>query len=485
MDPPSLWLDDQWVAIAVRKMSPGVFLQLKPAVPIGFAAVEAGLARLFPDPEWPLQRFPVLCSLAQLPLIALLVLRLTKRRALAFVAAALLLLDPMGATYAVTVKQYASDGLATVLLLLVGLPLLEQWRLRTAALTAAVALVAILFSFPSCFVSVPLLNLAALAALRSRRSSADRRWWGLGVVVAFDVALLLAYLFLFRHQSDEAMKAYWARNFIPLDSPRAALEFLSHTGWLGLRAALPAALSPLLVLAPVGLLSLALDRSLRSTALLRAAVILGLLSAAALRLYPVATGRTDLFVHPVILILICVGLNAVTRWKPISRVADALLCIAALAALWQIGTPSNYVARDDARIVRALQAEARPEDAVIIYPHAVFAVGYYASWPVEFVRWPEYAHGFDVRVRRPRTLSLLGHRNFVRRPRAFRPLIEEFLATRPPRVLYVGTHLDPSTHRAIQRAIGDAGYALAEREDAPAAQLLVYLPRGARERSGP
>jgi hypothetical protein len=477
IDPPSLWLDDQWVALIARKMSLGQFVGTAPPIPIGFAVVEAGFARWLRDPEWPLQLFPVLCSVAQLPLIALLVLRVTKRSALALLAAALVLLDPIATTYAVTVKQYAGDGLATLVLLLVGLPLLRAWSQRRAFQTLAAGLVAVLFSLPSCFVSFPILNLAGLASLWRRRRTGEPRGSELVVVLAFDLALLFAYFFLFRHQSHEAMDAYWKRNFVPVDSLGAAWSFLSGRGWLGLRVSLPEALGPLVALAPVGLLHMSLTRSLRSAAALLALVFGGLLVASALRIYPVATGRTDLFLHPLIFVLICTGVHALTRHARLARLADAALCIAIVAALWHFGRPSGYPERNDAGIVRALHTEARPEDAVIVYPHGAFAVGYYSSWPLDFVPSAAYAHGFDVRILRPNTLSLPGYRDFTKRPRAYAPLIRRFLAGRPPRVLYAGTHLDPSAHRSIQRAIVGAGYALTERRDAPMAQLLVYVPR--------
>jgi hypothetical protein len=87
-------LDDQWVAIIVRKMSMQEILQYLPVVPTGFLAILVSFGRWFDDPEWPLQVFPTLCGVAQIPLLGVLVARLTGRGSLGFVAACLSVVSP-------------------------------------------------------------------------------------------------------------------------------------------------------------------------------------------------------------------------------------------------------------------------------------------------------------------------------------------------------------------------------------------------------
>ena len=78
LDPASLWLDDQWVGIVVGQIDWRQYLELRPPVPIGFVAVEAWVAAVSSDPEWPLQIVPFLSTLAVVPLLSVLVTRWTR-----------------------------------------------------------------------------------------------------------------------------------------------------------------------------------------------------------------------------------------------------------------------------------------------------------------------------------------------------------------------------------------------------------------------
>ena len=74
-----------------------------------------GLYALLPDPEWSLQLLPFACGLAAIPVMALVVLNLTRDHGLALLAAAATAMNPLLAYYAVYVHQYSFDFLLTAL----------------------------------------------------------------------------------------------------------------------------------------------------------------------------------------------------------------------------------------------------------------------------------------------------------------------------------------------------------------------------------
>ena len=482
LDPPSLWLDDQWVAIVVSKMTWRQFIQLRPPVPIGFVAVLKLLASFLSDPEWPLQVFPAACSILQLPLLALLVVRATGRRSLGLLAAALLLVNPTVGTYAVRVKPFASDSLITILILLAGLPLLQRWTARRAVVVAATGIVALLFSFTSAFVSLPLLNLAVARRLLQGKDKAVR-WRAISIGLAFNAAALLLYCVLLRGQSNDAMKAFWADFFLPLESAGAAFAFL-YSQVLGalIGGAFPGPgwfLAGLLLIPPCAILIR--EPATRNSVMLFPLFYCSLAAASALHVYPVGTGRTDIFSYPITLLLLCLGLHVLTPWIGLGKYAGMVFVVLALVVVMRYGAASAYKKPcDDAQLVASLQRLAQDDDAVVIYPHGSFAVGYYSEWPMQIRPWDQYTHGFEVQFERQPTLTLRGYTDLPTNPERLGADLDRLLAARHQRIFYLAAYFHLPAHKFVHERIERAGYQAVDNIKAPPAQLIEYNAKSAR-----
>jgi hypothetical protein len=127
----------------------------------------------------------------------------------------------------------------------------------------------------------------------------------------------------------------------------------------------------------------------------------------ALHMYPLGGERTDIFSFPVTIVLFCAGLHAVTGWHRATR-AVAVAVAVALVVLGLAQPPGSiyFDVEHDSDIVRELQARARDNDAIVLYPSAGFIVGYYGDWPVSIQRTDLIMQGYDVALRRPGSLTL-------------------------------------------------------------------------------
>ena len=488
-DPASLYLDDEWVGIVVRRMSYADFLRLKPPVPLGFVALEKLISGVSSDPEWPLQLVPMLCGLVQVSLTAVLALAITKERSAAIVAGAFAAASPMSIELSVRVKQYALDGLIVTALLLVGAPLLRRWVAGRAWAVALGAGASSLFSFPSVFVSVPLLHLAWLRYVWSRPgrtlSAAS-----LAAVLSLDVALALVWATLLRGQSSPAMNQYWQSSFMPT-ALGPAVEFLCDRGWIAVASAFPPLLAPATVLIPLGLAVMAMRPQHRALAALLALVPMQLVVASALRLYPLGTGRTDCFAHPVFILCAAYGFSAVTDWmrRGVRRVWEAsaaesgavlVFTAGAVVTVLAASVPAAYPVSGDAQVVRVGADLLRPGDGLIVYPHGSIGVGYYGPWPLRLTPWPAYAHNFHVVLDRPNTVTLSPYEAYWTDPFRLGAELQAFLTGSHARVVYIAaSFVHPAVHRFIVTQLLARGYRIEQARGAGYSEVLLFVaPNG-------
>jgi hypothetical protein len=459
LDPQTLWADDIWVAALASLDSLWTAVGSPAPVPPGFLAAQWLARRVMPDLEIGLQALPFVCGLAVPLVVFAIVARITSSHALGLVALAVASLDPLAAQVSVFAKQYTLDALLTAALL--WLAVRASARPASPPATLALAgLAAAPFSFPSLFLSMASVHVATLRLVVER---AGRRAIGRAVAIAaaFDVLLGLWYLIGLRPRVGPSMVRGWLHGFMPSDSLASAWEFVAGTALALVDQALPGAVAVAAPLVLVGLLWLLARQEWRWTGLVIAAVYVGLLLAAALRLYPVATGyagRVVLFSDGLLVCLAVIGLHALTRLVAWRSAANAATAAAAMMLVVAAPARVEYFEHDHARFVDALRARAAPDDVVVLNARAAHLVAAYGQWPVRLV--PDgSAERFHMRVERPRTLTLRPAPEGAIAPEAFVELRALLLEAQPRRVFFFTTRRD---FDSVLDVFDQMGYELVE-----------------------
>ena len=443
-NPESLWSDDLVYAAIIRSQDLWSMITAPIHVAPGPFLIWRGLYALFPDPEWSLQLLPFACGIASIPVMALVVWSVTHDYGLAILAAALTALNPLLAHYTVFVHQYPFDFLVTALFLLAAALLVRNHNDVDPRLFGWVALgggLAAFFSVTSVFTSFPAVNLGAALAARGWRRDRMRTVRILLSAVAYNVAVLAAYLFL-SARSNAIMRSDFATGFMPLTSVDAAWAFFIRNGCRLLELGLPSwgqgeLTSPVTFSWPLPLLALGLvwllaRRSTRFLGLVVLGFYAAFVTASALQIYPLGTGRADIFAFPLSICLFTVGVHLATQALPVRRLIR--LAAAILVMVMALVRPLHveYFNVNDVHLVDHLSANLQPEDSLILSPSGTFLVAFYGDWPVTITATDRRGNGTMATIGRNRTHYLFRGPSEV-------PSVERFMAeSRPERVWYVG-----------------------------------------------
>ena len=444
-NPESLWADDLVYAAIVRSQDLWSMLTVPIHLAPGPFLIWRGLYALFPDPEWSLQLLPFACGIASIPVMALVVHSVTRDYGLAILAAALTALNPLLAHYTVFVHQYPFVFLVTALFLLAAAHVLrnpDAFSLRLFGWMTLGGGVAAFFSVTSVFISFPTVNLGAALALRGWRRDRARTIRILLSAVAFNAAVLAAYLFL-RARSNEIVRGgRFSAGFMPLMSVDSAWDFLARNGRRMLELGLPSwgqgeLTNPVTFSWPLPFLALGLvwllaRRPTRFLGLVILAFYAAFVTSSALQIYPLGTGRTDIFAFPLSICLFAVGLHLATQALPVRRLIRLAVAILVMAVAVTRPLHVEYFDVDDVHLVDDLTANLQPEDSLILSPTGAFLVAFYGDWPVTISATDRHSHGTMATIGRDRTHYLFRGPSEV-------PSVERFMAeSRPERVWYVG-----------------------------------------------
>ncbi len=215
----SLWLDELALVrnVAERQLNellfhPLDFLQLAPP---GFLAVSRILWTVIPDQDWVLRIVPFLASVATLPVVYFIGLRVMTRSA-AVSAVALIAFSPSLIVLGGIVKQYSLDVFVTVTILYGALVLLDgasesRARLATFGLIGGTLL---LFSFPAVIVAFALMLFLAIRWYASGREGWLGRTVSVGIPLGAGAVLATAHGLRMRSTANNALlEEYWEAGF--------------------------------------------------------------------------------------------------------------------------------------------------------------------------------------------------------------------------------------------------------------------------------
>ena len=286
--------------------------------------------------------------------------------------------------------------------LFAGTSRVDPGRFAKVALAAGIAP---LFSVPSVFISASIMHVGALGAIRDWRLNRSRALRLLGATAAYDLAVLACY-FLLRNRTNERVRGgIFAHGFMPLDSLSEAGSFLATNGLRVLEMGQSGVWLPFIGLGCFWLLA---HRPWRTLGLVVVGFYAAFVLASALDVYPLGTGRPDIFAFPVGILCLASGVHLATAALPaarLSRLAIAATVVTA-ALVWPPAADYRRNVRNDDPLVEALAANEGPNDGVIMTWSAGFLSAFYGEWSFETAAYDQAANAPLVRFDRPNTLHL-------------------------------------------------------------------------------
>ncbi len=256
----------------------------------------------------------------------------------------------------------------------------------------------------------------------------------------YNAITLLAYVLL-RGRSNARVMADFRAGFIDVSSVGSAWAFLTEQGRALIEASLPSwravenwnpeTVSWPLPLVGLGLVWMLARRQTRPFGLVTAGFYAAFFVASSLAIYPLGTGRTDIFAFPVAICLFVLGIHAVTAWLPRASLARAVIGLSAAAFALAQPIRAEYWPVNDVHLVRYLTAAAAPGDGVIPSPSGANLTAFYGEWPVVLSETTSRANAVQTEVVRDLTLHLPSRT-------APGPLVARFVSdASPPRIWYV------------------------------------------------
>lgn len=334
----SLWVDEAWLALNLidRPLSGlTTTLDFQQAAPPGFVLIEGLTTRALGYSEYALRLFPLACGLISIPVFAWLARRILSTTAAAPFAILLFVVSDGLIYYSSEVKPYETDVAVAVCFLGAGILLTEEEVGRTRALLIAVGgLVLITLSFAAVFVVAAVAGVLTVRLLSNRRRQLFSPA-SLAVLLWGSAAIGIAIFGLTRGRPvrESFGDSGWFLGVGGSSSPLHAVNVMgtAFATAIGLPQQRPFShIEKLgLVCAVVGAIAL-LRRSPTRFSMLIAPFAL-LLAASAAHLYPIVQ-RTELFLVPVVVLLIAEGVAEVVRWSPRRAQAPIALLLATILA---------------------------------------------------------------------------------------------------------------------------------------------------------
>jgi len=491
LNPNSLWLDDQWVATLIKNESWIDILSIHAPVPVGFLIIIKFFHSIINDPELSLQIFPFLCGLIQIPIIAILGKQLTKKHSIGLLMAFLLVCSPEISTYSLRVKSYTLDSLITICLILAQVSWLKNNNFIHYRRFCIISTVAIFFSFTSVLVSFILINISVVLDY----AKVKKTKYIFTYTIGYNILIFLSYYFLIRHQSNPITKEYWATAFLNLKEFKPFVAFITNNFSSIFTNSIHPDLHYILALFPIGLICLILNKYTRNIGIFVIAYYFVFLALSGLQIYPMGGVRTDIFSYPVVIIMVGLGcnmtiihcielllkivrgsreVNSVIQLNYLLKFADFIFLLTViLCSMCFISTRINdrysYVSNEDKKAVLYLNDNLPDNSGLIIYPHAMWAMGYYGRWEYDNIYGLKnnvgVGHNFDTHLKRDNTLNfstLIDGMSFEKNYKIYTDIINKFLENELDNIFLIITSPSGIILNPILSAIDVYNYKIVE-----------------------
>ena len=389
----SLWIDEVMLTLnIIHRSFVGLAqpLDYHQGAPLGFLFIQKLLTVLFGNRDYVLRIFPLLCGLSSIWVMYELAKRVLVERVAVFAAVLLFAVSDRLIYYASEAKQYSSDVLICLVLLLAIVCCLDRnLSRRDLALLAVVGAAALWLSHPALFI------LAGAGCALSAHFIWRRNWRGtlsIGCVAGFWLVnfIVLYFVALRELSANDALLAYWNKTFMPLppwrewqwfvDTFRSVLDVP-----MGLARSSAIFLTSAIFLA-IGIISLCLRRWQLGLMLLLP--ILLTLIASALHKYPFSH-RLLLFLVPIVFLMVAEAVGRIYSLFVILKLPQmglplALMALTPLAyrpsyEAWRHLSAPRFVV-EIKPMMAYLSAHRRENDAVYINYDAAPAYLYYSAF---------------------------------------------------------------------------------------------------------
>jgi hypothetical protein len=292
----ALWLDELMVSYGILERGYGGLMRRLPyrqAAPVGWLWMERTSVLLFGRSEWALRLGPFLCSLAAIVAFYFLARRWLSGVS-AVLACAMFAFAPDLIRYAVEVKQYGSDVLFVMLVVLFATRYYDRGTVGAAAAWAGVGIVAMWCSHAAALTVFATAAVVLALEIRARR----RLLLALAVSACFALSAAVEFVTNLRAVSKvAALQAYWAPGLRPRSSTLDVTMRWLHRDLVRL-ASDPLHLAfPLAALTAVAIGAIVLVARRGLAALVVVAPIAAAVIAALARKYPLE-GRLSLYLVP-------------------------------------------------------------------------------------------------------------------------------------------------------------------------------------------
>ena len=456
LDPPALWLDDAWVALAHRIADPAELFEIGVTAP-GFVFALKGVFLLVGFSEVAAQALPFAAGVVGPALTYLLARRLGVAVVGSALAGLLIAVAPYHVEYSTAVKQFTSDLVAVIVVLWLAWRVVEA---STAGRWASLLLGGIAATIWSASVVPAVAAAMAAAAWRPLRARqlAQLIWPG-----AYAVFVGVWWLLL-RRSFGPSLDAFWA-DFTadgPLDLLVGVGRFVER--FFGAHESLT--LSLLLAFVVLFLLGFGLRwAGAELRLLLWGPLALALL--ASLVGVPLGTGRTDLYLYAPTAIALGMTIENVIGGVRIRSAVGGVVALAAAVPLASpaYADPSGHRDVQPQPLLEHAQETMDEDDVLILLWAGSYAATLYSDW--EFERESDLSTVGWHPAPGDQRIHVVHSRDDT--------LVDDAIAGEADgRVLLLWTRSSEHRIDAVTDRIEQAGVEAAASRGAPGAELIVY-----------
>ncbi len=464
----SLWFDDAWVALVAR-MSASQFAQIG-MTSFGFDAILWTWFKLVGFSEISAKFVPFAIGCLTPVAVYAMVIRKGLGWIPGIIAALILVVAPADVQYAATVKQYTTEGFLTVLLVWLAWNVLEDPRRKNVIWLGAAACLSVIVSSMTVFVAAPAVCIpTAWTALKYRERRLD------SIIVAMvTLAFIGIWLPLMAiDAASPALRSYWSNYYVVRANGISGIASSSLSLAGHFVAGLTHRRFPWVAISAVIATILVVRRRPLLTGILWFPIVFVYLASFIGRA-PFGGGRTDIFLHPLVAVLLALAAYEMLRlikeilpgktWRayvgPVAAAAVIIFIVRGAHAAFP-----NHPDEDLRPLVRHLLEQKQKGDVVVVYPPARYEWFLYSNEPFSIAPRGKHPVAFPYTMEANDTVVL---DEYPEDSSAYVSEIDRAIGAN--RIWLVASHLGYLSHpgpetRTIEMRFKNKGYRLESKEE--------------------